>query len=151
MERSEMINKLGSLVQLDIDAIHAYQQAIRKIEVEDVKNQLTLFLGDHQRHVENISAEIRKMGGQPPQFSPDFKGFLLEGFTTLRSITGDEGALKAMQVNEKITNSTYDKALAWDLPSDILEIVKRNREDERRHLEYIDRAIQNRLWEKKAA
>jgi demethoxyubiquinone hydroxylase (CLK1/Coq7/Cat5 family) len=75
------------------------------------------------------------------------KGYLIEGFTALRSMTGTEGALKAMRTNEKITNKNYDKALSQDLPADVAAIVRRNRDDERRHLEYIETALSNRVWE----
>ena len=61
-----------------------------------------------------------RLGGNPPKRSVDLKGLLLEGFTALRSVTGTEGALKAMQSNEKTTNKKYQEALAisreWSLP-----------------------------------
>jgi uncharacterized protein (TIGR02284 family) len=149
MESNEMIKKLSSLVQLDIDAIHAYDQALEKIDFPVIHKQLTRFKSDHQRHVESLSDAIRRFGGEPPTFSPDFKGFLIQGFTALRSISGTEGALKAMKTNEMLTNSTYDDALSWDFPSDVREIIVRNREDERQHLQYIERAIEDRTWDTK--
>jgi hypothetical protein len=51
---------------------------------------------DHKRHIELLASEIPTLGGTPPDYSPDFKGYLISGFTSLRSITGTEGALKAM-------------------------------------------------------
>jgi len=143
----KIVDDLISLVHLDIDAIHAYDQAIEKIEIRSIKNQLKIFREDHFRHVNDLSVEVKKMGGTPPEFKKDFKGFVLQGFTALRSVTGTEGALHAMETNEKITNSSYEKALSWDLPQDVRSIVERNREDERRHLEFIRRAIENRAWE----
>lgn len=143
----KMINDLISLIHLDIDAIRAYDQAIEKIEIQSVKNQLKIFREDHFRHVTDLSAVVRKMGGIPPEFKKDFKGFVLQGFTALRSVTGTEGALNAMETNEKLTNSTYEKALNLQFSQDIRLIIERNREDERRHLEFIRRAIENKVWE----
>lgn len=143
----KIVDDLISLVHLDIDAIHAYDQAIEKIEIQSIKNQLRIFREDHFRHANELSAEVKKMGGTPPEFKKDFKGFVLQGFTALRSVTGTEGALHAMETNEKLTNATYEKALSWDLPQGVRSIVERNREDERRHLEFIRRAIENRAWE----
>jgi len=147
MESTESVKKLCSLAQLDIDAIHAYSQAIDKIEVVGIKEQLIQFRADHQRHVDNLSDCIRRSGGEPPAFQKDFKGFLIEGFTALRSVTGTEGALKAMKGNEKLTNRTYDEALNWDVPQDIRIIIEANREDEKRHLNYIETCLENRAWE----
>ena len=147
METTDVVKKLSTLVQLDIDAIHAYEQAIEKIENVQVQDQLTRFKEDHRRHVENLSSLIQRHGGQAPEYSRDFKGFLIQGFTALRSVTGTEGALKAMKSNELLTNKTYDEALSWDLADDVKDVVKRNREDERLHLNYIEKAIESRVWE----
>ena len=86
---------------------------------------------------------MRRLGDEPVELSRDFKGFLIEGFTALRSVTGTEGALKAMQGNEKLTNKRYEDALnIVGLPEDVLDIIRRNREDERGHLEYIERTLE---------
>lgn len=143
----ELCDNLEKLVHLDIDAIHAYDQAIEKIDVESIRSQITDFKRDHERHVSDLSEIIRSNGGEVPEFSRDFKGFFIEGFTALRSATGTEGALKAMQVNEKLTNSKYDDSLSWDVPQDVKDVLMRNREDERRHIEYITRCIDERLFE----
>jgi hypothetical protein len=48
---------------------------------------------DHQQHIENLSRILRLNGEEAPEQTKDFKGFLIGGFTSLRSVTGDEGAL----------------------------------------------------------
>lgn len=151
MELKETVKKLNSLVQLDIDAIHAYDQAISKIDVSSLREDLIKFKADHQRHVRELSGLVRKNGGEPPEYSADFKGFLIQGFTALRSITGTEGALKAMKTNETLTTHTYDSALSWDLPEEAKEVVRRNCEDEHRHLRHIEQCIESRVWERKGA
>ena len=82
----------------------------------------------------------------------NFKGFFIGGFTSLRSLTGDEGALKAMRSNEELTNKKYREATEeWDLEPSIAGIVANNYEDEKRHLSYIEQAIESRAWEESAA
>jgi len=148
MDTAQIVKKLRSLVQLDIDAIHAYEKAIEKIDIKKVKDQLVEYKKDHMHHVENLSAFISGYGEDVPKFSPDFKGILIEGLTAFRSITGTEGALKAMKSNEELTNKTYDEALSWELPANIRDTVQQNRDDERRHLEYIEMALEKRVWER---
>lgn len=150
MENQEMINKLNSLVKLDIDAVHAYDQAIQKIDLMEVRTRLEEFKSDHQRHIQDLSSKISGLGGTPPEYKRDFKGYLLQGFTALVSITGNEGALKAMQSNEKLTNKNYDDALSWDFSPDVKDLIRKNREDERRHLQYIEQCINMKVWEKAA-
>ena len=151
MNNKEIVERLKSLVQLDIDAVHAYGQAIEHIDVPNVQEQVIVFQGDHERHINDLSAVIRNLGEAPPEFTKDFRGFLLEGFTFIRSMTGTEGALKALKSGEELTNKKYSEARSWDLPMNILSVVQRNYEDEQRHLHYVNQAITERVWETEAA
>lgn len=142
-----VVHCLQSLAQLDIDAIHAYSSAIERIDLSDVKKQLIHFRADHERHVSDLSTLIGKLGGNPPKTTLDFKGFLIQGFTAIRSMIGNESALKAMKMNEELTNKNYYEALEFDLQPDVKAVVQKNYEDERRHLKYIRQCIENRVWE----
>jgi len=147
MENSKLIKDLCELAQLDIDAIRAYDQALDNIDHPSIHTQISSFKADHARHVNDLNSIIRRLGGEPPSFSPDLKGFFIEGFTAIRSLTGTEGALKAMRSNEKLTNKSYEKALGWELPADIRATIEKNFADERRHLAYIEQAIETKAWE----
>ena len=138
MDNKEIAKKLSSLAQLDIDAVHAYKEAIEKVEDLKVREKLALYREDHERHISELSAEIRQLGETPPDFSPDFKGFFIQGFTSLRSMTGTDGALNAMHTNEKLTNKNYREASDWNLPTNLQKIINMAYEDEKRHLEYIE-------------
>src|SRR4051812_42483132 len=109
MEKADIVDNLKSLIQLDIDAVFAYGQAIDKIEEQQIRDELKRFQAQHEHHITALSAKVRELGGEPPERSRDFKGFLIEGFTAMRSLTGTKGALNAMETNEKITNKTYEK------------------------------------------
>jgi rubrerythrin len=145
----DLAKNLISLVQLDIDAIHAYRQAIKEIDVPEISDNLIRFQQDHENHVKDLNEIIIRLGAESPVFKPDFKGFIIEGFTALRSQLGNEGALKAMRGNEKLANSTYDKALGWEMPPDIRSVIEKNRDDERRHLAYIENALTLRTFERR--
>jgi uncharacterized protein (TIGR02284 family) len=151
VDNKEITKKLSSLVQLDIDAEHAYGRAIEEIRESAIRNRLVEFRDDHKRHVTELSVAIRELGEIPPEYERDTKGFLIAGFTAIRSKTGTEGALKAMRSNEKMTTKTYNKARGWDVAPSIKSLLERNYEDERRHLEYIENAIDTQLWKKAAA
>jgi uncharacterized protein (TIGR02284 family) len=136
MDKS-MLEKLNSLVQLDIDAVYCYDEAIKRIAEDDIATTLQAFRGDHEKHIDDLSEIVTSNGGRATRRSPDMKGILLQGMTALRSATGTEGALKAMEMNEKKTNEEYDQAQAWDVPPSIHEVLAKNLDDERRHLEYV--------------
>jgi len=136
MDKS-MLKSLNSLIQLDIDAIYCYDEAIKRIDDRAIATTLEGFRNDHQRHVDALSALVAGDGGTPPEQSPDMKGRLLQGMTALRSVTGTEGALKAMEMNEKKTNEEYSEAQSWDVPPDVHAVLEKNLDDERRHLAYV--------------
>jgi uncharacterized protein (TIGR02284 family) len=137
-----IIETLNDLIQLDYDAVKAYEQAIERVDDHEVEDALETFLVDHERHITDLSQLIVELGGTAQDLGRDFKGVLLEGFTALRSATGTLGALKAMRTNEKLTNHTYDKALALDLPTHVRAVVAVNLDDERRHLRVIESQLE---------
>jgi len=134
---------LNEIIQLDIDASFAYLQAIEAIEEDDIRINFMKFQNDHLRHIKELSAAVIKLGGIPPEHTKDFKGYLIEGITNLRSITGSKGALKAMKTNEKMTNYLYKNALNnKDMPVKIQLILQQNYHDAERHLQYIEDVLE---------
>lgn len=141
----KIISVLNDLIQLDIDAVHAYGQAIDNVEESVVRGRLLEFQNDHERHIRELGQAVLDQGGTPIEHKRDFKGFLIEGMTAIRSATGTKGALKAMRTNEVLTNRQYDKALEEALPPRVRDLVMRNRDDERRHLQYIDSCLSSKI------
>ena len=131
------LKKLNSLIQLDIDAVDAYTRAIDHIDDPEIAGKLRMFRGDHERHIDDLSNLVSGYGGKLPERKADLKGLLIEGFTSLRSVTGTDGALRAMETNEKTTNRHYREAQGWSVPADVKAVLENNLEDEVRHLEYI--------------
>lgn len=140
--RESAIELMNQLIQLDYDAVQAYKQAIEKIDDTPARVDLEAFQADHERHIADLSRTVRMMGGEPEETGRDLKGVLLEGLTALRSVTGTMGALRAMRMNEKLTNRSYERALEAKLPVAARDVVARNREDERRHLAAIQAHIE---------
>lgn len=133
------IETLNDLIQLDYDAVKAFEHALERIEDPQIESDLEGFLVDHERHITDLSRLIRELGGPVDELGRDLKGFLLEGLTALRSSTGGTvGALKAMRTNERHTNHVYEKALALDLPDHARAVLAVHLTDERRHLATIE-------------
>jgi uncharacterized protein (TIGR02284 family) len=141
LEKKEIIDRLNSLAQVDIDAYHAYGQAIEEIEGAAVREQLLIFKEEHRTHYMNLSEKISELGAAAPEFSKGVKGHLLEGFTAIRSMSGTKGALKAMRSNEQTTNKRYREALEFELSPDIRTMLEKHYSDENRHLAYIEETI----------
>ncbi len=151
MNQQSMIEELTKLYQLDVDAIAAYDAAISALGPGTIATELSLFKIDHQRHVLELAQVFMGLGKTPPEVTPDVKGAVIGAVTALRSRLGPERALVAMRGNEQLTNTLYARALAKPFPDPILDIVRRGMSDEQRHLTWIERAIDMRLWESEGA
>jgi uncharacterized protein (TIGR02284 family) len=148
MEFQKAIAQLNDLIRLDVDAVRAYSQAIEACAAPHVREKLGEFQRDHERHVEDLSAEVRKLGGVP-EVTRTLKGFFMQAFTSITA-QGDHSALVAMRANEEVTQRTYRSALDEPLGESASEVVKKNHADEQRHLAWIKAALDTRAWERAA-
>ena len=137
MDQKETIKALSELVQVDIDAVHAYDRALKEVDDEIIQSRLNEFQKEHRDHIRVIFEQIRAAGGQPPAFSQDFKGYVIEAFAALRSFTGMEGALQALQTTEEITNRYYSDIVSKKAPDAVKDILRKHYTEERIHLDYI--------------
>jgi uncharacterized protein (TIGR02284 family) len=133
----ELIEALSKLVQLDIDAVHAYGQGVKEIDDPIIKERLLKFQSEHRRHISDLSQKIDDLGGQPPEPAQDFKGFLIEAFTAIRSFTGLKGSLQALKITEEIANRHYGEVVSWEAPSEVKEVLRIFFSQEKIHLDYI--------------
>lgn len=138
---AKVCDHLNKLIQLDYDAAQTYKLALEHVDDPAARSDLMTFLGDHERHVMELTMIIRDLGGTPIAVHRDFKGVLLEGMTRLRSRSGTLGALRAMRMNERLTNRVYDREASIYMPPIAQAIVFENLTDERRHLAAIEAHI----------
>lgn len=148
MNEKNVAKVLRDLIALDFDAIDAYDQAIKRIEKDDVaRTELAKFKADHERHVRDLSPICRQLGVEPPT-QGDFMRFLTQGKVVLGSLVGDDAILRAMKSNEDTTNRNYEDSLKTEgLTVEVRTILERNLSDERRHRAWIE----SRLAFKRAA
>ena len=134
----ELLDMLNNLIALDFDAIDAYEAAINRLENATDKAQLRQFMGDHERHTQELGDIVRDLGSTPTM-KGDIKSVLTQGKVVLGNLMGDRGILQAMKSNEADTNTAYERAAARDdLPPHVREVLQRNLADERRHRAWIE-------------
>ena len=146
MTQAKIIEELNEVLQIDIDAVGAYESALDGIHENEIKQQILAFKGDHERHIVDLRSIVQRLGGKP-ESTPDLKGALRKGFTKVAGLMGTEIVLRAMLSNEKLTNDVYSKHVQKNFPPDILAVIRRNLGDEQRHYSWIEAALRQRLWE----
>ena len=142
MKDKDLIEAMSNLVQLDIDAVYAYDQAVKEIDDAIIRHRLLKFQDEHRQHIHGLSEQIENLGGQVPERSQDLKGYVIEAFSAIRSFTGLKGALSAMKTTEEITNRYYGEVVSWEAPPDVKEALRTYFSEEKIHLYYITNNLQ---------
>ena len=61
---TDFVEMLCNLVQLDLDAMEAYDAAMARVQKAEYREQLEAFKGDHVRHSEELSKIVKDLGGK---------------------------------------------------------------------------------------
>ncbi|HEX8273496.1 MAG TPA: ferritin-like domain-containing protein [Longimicrobiaceae bacterium] len=140
---SEILDGLNDLLQLDHDAIGAYEIAIDKLQDRDHAQQIAGFKRDHERHIQELNLAIAGLGGTAKN-EPHATGPFKQALQSLGGLAGDKGILIAWRTNELQVRTKYDayasKANHWG--PDLKRLVDRNALDEERHYEWVTRALE---------
>ena len=105
LSTDKQIEELNELIRFDHDAIGAYNSAINDIKQPAIRDPLIQFRGDHERHVQNLSAIVMRLGGKPVD-APGLKGVVRKTMTKVAGLGGTELTLKAMRSNQEVLNKT---------------------------------------------
>jgi vacuolar-type H+-ATPase subunit H len=140
---SDIIDGLNDLLQLDHDAIGAYDVAIEKLADRDHANQILGFRRDHERHIQELNELIAGLGGEAKN-QPHLTGPFKQALQSLGAVGGDRGVLAAFRQNELQVRSKYElyaaKANHW--PQNLKRAIDRNALDEERHYRWVADAMQ---------
>lgn len=139
----EVLDGLNDLLQLDHDALAAYDVAIAKLEDRDHADQIAGYRRDHERHVMELNALLQRMGGAPANH-PHATGPFKTALQSLGGLAGDKGLLMAFRTNELAVRTKYDayasKAMLW--PPEVKRTIDGAALDEERHYAWVAGVLQ---------
>jgi uncharacterized protein (TIGR02284 family) len=141
---STLVDTLNNLIQLDYDAIEAYDAAIDRLDNAEYKARLKEFRADHVRHTRDLGAAVTGLGGKPAR-QGGAKSLLTRGKVMMADLMGDRAILQAMRSNEDDTNTAYERAVkAADGTPAVATALRAGLDDERRHRAWIEQALSAR-------
>ena len=139
----EVLDGLNDLLQLDHDAIAAYDVAIAKLEDRDHADQIAGYRRDHERHVRELNELVARLGGTPANH-PHATGPFKTALQSLGGLAGDRGLLMAFRTNELAVRAKYDhyasRAMLW--PADVKRAIDGAALDEERHYAWVADVLQ---------
>lgn len=132
---------LSNLIQMEHDAIAAYDAIIEKLDNFGNKQQIRKFRAEHERHLE----DLKKLAKKHQAYRPDatgMKSVLTAGKVNLANMMGgDSAALRAMSTNEADTLTAYRNACNnAHAPADAKKMLQKALDDEERHKAWMDEA-----------
>ena len=138
----DFMTAIKNLIELDYDAIAAYDAAIDRLDKEGFRKAFRDFRKDHEKHIEGLSAFLKSKEEVPPT-GPSAKSYLTQGKVILANLMGDLTILKAMRTNEIDTTTAYGRINNYeDIPKEIRGILKQGLEDEKRHLAWLEETLE---------
>jgi uncharacterized protein YjbJ (UPF0337 family) len=139
----ELLDGLNDLLQLDHDAVAAYDVAIEKLEDRDHADQIAGYRRDHERHIRELNELVARMGGSPANH-PHATGPFKTALQSLGALAGDKGLLMAFRTNELQVRTKYDhyasKAMLW--PPEVKRVIDAAALDEERHYAWVAGVLQ---------
>lgn len=139
---AEILEGLNDLLQLDHDAVGAYEIAMEKLKDRDHASQIAGFRRDHERHIRELNELIAELGGTPAN-QPHATGPFKLALQSLGALAGDRGALMAFRTNELQVRAKYDsyaaKANHW--PTQIKRVIDGCALDEERHYRWVSEVL----------
>lgn len=129
---------LIELIQLDYDAIAAYDTAIAHIISKPYQSKLIEFRQDHEKHIAEIGQLLKVREIAVPQ-GPDLKSYLSKVSILFGDLFSDKAILVALLNSEMNLHTAYDKAnQCEDIWLDFIEILAKALSDEVRHKEWLE-------------
>lgn len=140
-------NVLRDLLELEYEALDAYNTAIDRLAYEDYKNKIEEFKQDHKQHIEKLEKLVVHYGLDIPK-GPFLKSWLTSGKVIIGNLTGgDESILKAILSNELDTNEAYKRFNEFETMgidkshNDLRDFLINGYKDEKRHKAWLEGVI----------
>ena len=134
LQDAKLIGELNDLLQLDHDAVAAYDVALASLQSAEYKDALRRYKSDHERHIAELTRLIHEHGGigiQLPHVPTGvFKIAMQEAGNLGR---GDVGVLLAFKANERQVRDKYRRVADHVSDAEVAVVVGRAAADETRH------------------
>lgn len=135
IQEAQLVAELNDLLQLDHDAVAAYDLAIRALQSQAYRDAIGGFKADHERHIEELTRLIRDHGGVPvqlPHLPTSIFKLLIQAAGMLGR--GDGAVLLAFKTNERQSRDKYRRAAERIITDPQISVVlSRAASDEARH------------------
>lgn len=145
----DTLDLLTRAFTLELDLLALYDRVLPHVGHPGTADQLAQFRNEHAQHVDSLLA-WRPLARRIPRARRNERRRVRTpstGFGGLLAITDDtEGALHEVRSLEDLAQKTW-AALSGTVPERVGRRVERVRADAKRHVRFLNRLIQTRVWD----
>lgn len=123
--QEETVKVLQKLTHYAIDGSFLISQCIDNLSTQTLKEKLQKIKGECDVNIKELSALLIKYGGNVPDYSKDFRGYFMSGYTAMRGAFTDQGTFNALHTNLKLILKAFESALSSSAPADAKEVIKK--------------------------
>ena len=135
-----LVSELNDLLQLDYDAVAAYAIALKELNEPAYQDAVRRFKDDHERHIDELTALVRKYGGVPLPVSHTAGAFKL-AVQGAAAGADDAGVIHTFKAHEVQSRDRYRRAVSRQHPVDVQDVLIRAARDEQRHFDWAMRTL----------
>lgn len=125
IQDEEAVKVIEKLTQYEIDASFLLTQCIENVKDVALKVKLNAIKKECEQDIDTLLALGKKHGVKPMEYSKDFKGYFMNGYTTMRGIFTDKGTLNALDTNLKVVLNAFESALKSTLPEEVRDAIQK--------------------------
>ncbi len=143
-QNKELVKILEHVAQYAIDGTFIIAQGISSLRDLSLRDGLTKIKDKYEEGVNKISEFIVNYGGEAPEYTRDFKGFFMQGYTGMRGMISDQGVMKALATNTKMFVTAFETALKnVNIPDEVQIALQSMLDEAKKHLEYFNDKSEN--------
>jgi len=127
MDENNPISVVENLIETSRDGQKGYQDAAEHVKASDLKAFFNEQSMERGRFAQELQAELAKLGKPEKKVSGSAGAAMHRAWidTKVSLGGGDKTILESVESGEDNAKDTYNKALGGNLPSSLLEIVRR--------------------------
>jgi rubrerythrin len=148
--QTDFYDALESLIDMDRDAVCAYDAALARFERPEYREKITQFRNDHLAHVDVLTGFLKKSSRLPAKKTASVdkkRSSVTQDKDVVSKLMGDRAILHAMRSNELDSNTVYNRLIhRSDIPDALKSYLKKAYQEENNHLIWIEQALDDRSY-----
>lgn len=148
--QTNFYDALESLIDMDRDAVLAYDAALDRFERSDYREKITEFRNDHLAHVDVLTGFLKqsnKTDIKNAKNPENRRSAVTQDKDVVSKLMGDRAILHAMRSNELDSNTVYNRLIhRMDIPDALKAYLKKAYREENNHLIWIEQALDDRSY-----